>query len=86
MAQYAVAVVDGRTELQRFYRDKLMRPEFLPVLEEWVGVDGSRAAEAPNFFRNQAYIADTLAESTQLDRDAAELANQAMRAGDFADD
>lgn len=35
IAQYAQAVADGNTKLQSFYRDSLMRQDFLPTLDAW---------------------------------------------------
>ena len=35
VAQYARAVVDGDERSQQFIRENLMRPDFLPVVDQW---------------------------------------------------
>ncbi len=35
VSEYAKAVADGDTKMQTFLREGLMRPAFLPVLDEW---------------------------------------------------
>src|SRR5687767_313703 len=35
ISQYAFAVSEGRVELQRFYREKLFRPAFVTMLDQW---------------------------------------------------
>ena len=48
VAQYAEAVVDGNERLQTFLRSSIIRPAFLPMLDEWqtyIDETGQAAAE-----------------------------------------
>jgi hypothetical protein len=86
VAQYATAVAEGQTALREFYRQKLFRPEFLPVLDQWLGGSVATAANAPNFFENQEYLDSLLGPTRRLDEQSQEFARQADRAGRNADD
>ncbi|MET0862875.1 MAG: hypothetical protein ABWZ98_00940 [Nakamurella sp.] len=55
VAQYAQAVVEGNDNLAQFYRQNLVRPPFVPLLDEWVAQIA--AGQAPtSLFEDQDYL------------------------------
>ncbi len=55
IAQYAQAVSDGNEPLMEFYRQTLIRPEFLPILDDWEAKIA--AGEAPtNLLQDTEYL------------------------------
>jgi hypothetical protein len=84
-AQYATAVLDDNLELQTFLRETLMRPEFLPVLDEWQRQVDAGEAGAANLFTNDEYLdaqfADSVAAGAESDV-ANELAKDASTNAD----
>ena len=82
--QYAQAVSSGDVKVQKFLRDNLVRPEFLPVLDEW---EARIAAGSPpgNLFDNTKYTNSLFVESraAAAEGDAAlALAEEASQNGD----
>ena len=52
VAQYAQAVVEGNNNLAQFYRKNLVRPAFVPLLDEWLaeisaGADPDESVRGP---------------------------------------
>ncbi|MGD9890473.1 MAG: hypothetical protein AB7U18_04170 [Dehalococcoidia bacterium] len=66
-ADYARAVAEGQTELEAFYRDALIRPEFLPVIDAWLKQVQSGEAGAANLFEDTDYIERQLADARRYD-------------------
>jgi hypothetical protein len=61
VSQYAQAVQSGNTQLAQFYRQNLVRPAFLPLLDEWQAQ--IQAGETPpNLFENEDYLATQFAD------------------------
>ena len=85
VAQYAQARADGNTRLQQFYRESLIRPDFLPILDRWeatvsAGQSPLRLTEDPE------YLAAQLAEYEKAVAAAEDSANASNQAADTADD
>ena len=86
VAQYAEAVVEGNEALQAFYRESLMRPEFLPVLDRWEGEAQASGGSPGNLLEDEEYIEDQLVEY-RATTDAADAASaEGDEAGANADD
>jgi hypothetical protein len=86
VAQSAAAVAAGQTDLQRLYREKLYRPEFLALIDQMVAEAGGDPAGVPNLFANQTYLNGLLSKPRQLEESAQQLADKGSRAGENADD
>jgi hypothetical protein len=86
IAQSAAAVASGQTDLQRFYREKLYRPEFLPVVDKWIQEAGGDPAAVSNLFEDNEYVNGLLAKPQQLESEAQRLSAAGERAGRIADD
>ena len=55
IGRYAEATQSGNTTLAQFYRTNLVRPDFLPVLDQWQ--TQVRAGQTPtNLFEDPAYL------------------------------
>jgi hypothetical protein len=85
VAQYARAVVDGDETLQAFYRNSLMRPEFLPVLDQWQAQ--AETSDSPtNLFEDEEYIEGQLVEYRATTAAAEAVSAEGDEAGATADD
>jgi hypothetical protein len=84
-AQYAEAVVAGREDLQRFYRNNLVRDAFLPVIEQWQAQVASAGRTTGSLFENTQYIDSQFEESRRLTSVADGAAERADAAGDTTD-
>lgn len=85
VAQYARAVVDDSAELQQFLRETLVRPGFLPILEEWQAeVDAGRFPA--NLLEDDEYLGDLFADSRESDAVAAAATTRSEEAGSYADE
>lgn len=85
ISQYANALAAGNEQLERFYRDTLIRPDFLPILDEWEAqaVAGSTPA---NLLEDEEYLETQLGPYRETQTRAAERAVEAEQAGAEADD
>jgi hypothetical protein len=85
IGQYANAAVDGNDALMRFYRETLIRSDFLPILDRWQEqVDAGTTPD--NLLEDQEYL-DVQLESYRLTVAEAEaLSVEAQQAGNEADD
>lgn len=86
VAQSAAAVASGQTNLQQFYREKLYRPGFLPVVDKWIEEAGGDPTAVSNLFSDSDYINGLLAKPRQLEDEAQRLSAAGDRAGRIADD
>ena len=84
--QYAEAVVADNVPLQTFLRTTIMRPGFLPILDEWEADIKATGQPPPNLVENQEYLDDLFAEANRYDDDAAALSAQGDEAKQHADD
>jgi hypothetical protein len=81
------AYANGNTELQQFYETNLMRPEFMPYLEEWVASNPLQNVSAlRNPLVNQTYQQGLLAESERLRAEAEANFEKATDANQTGDD
>lgn len=62
-AKYAEAVVDGNERMQTFVRTYLIRPEFLPFLDDWESRVEEGDETVGNLFTDEAYLDSQFAES-----------------------
>jgi hypothetical protein len=86
VAQYAEAVVDGNEPLQTFLRTSIIRPGFLPLLDEWQAFIDETGEPPPNLVENEAYLADLFAASTEYDEVALAATIEGDEAGRNADE
>jgi len=84
IGQYASAVAAGNENLMQFYRESLIRPEFLPILERWEQqiADGTTP---PNLLADEEYADAQLAPYRATQARAEELSAQAQEAGSEGD-
>jgi hypothetical protein len=85
ISQYANAVASGNQNLKRFYRETLIRPALLPLIDRWE--QQIAAGEAPtNLLDDKEYLDGQLAGYRTTVAAAEALSVQAQAAGDEADD
>ncbi len=84
--QYAVAVVGENVPLQTFLRETIVRPGFLPILDEWEAVIAETGEPPPNLVEDQEYLDDLFAEANRYDDEAAALSADGDEAKQHADD
>lgn len=73
VSQYAQAVATGNTAQQKFLRETIIRPGFLPMLDLWE--QQIAAGETPtNLLSDQAYLDGLFATSTATDMKSTEAA------------
>lgn len=81
------AYANDNTELRQFYESNLIRPDFMPYLNEWVA---SEPLQNPNALRNplsnETYQKDLLAESERLRSEAESKFQKATDANQTGDD
>lgn len=85
IAQYAKAVVDDDTELQRFFKSSLIRPEFLPTLERWEQ-EATQGRAPTNLLADQDYLDEQLTGYQAAQAEAAATDVESQEAGDNGDD
>lgn len=83
---YAQAYVDQNERLMSFLRQTIVRPGFLPVLDEWERIVEETGEAPTNLMDDQEYLTDLFAESTRYDDEAAALTLEGDEASDTADD
>ena len=85
VSQYAQAVSTDNVNLQRFIRETIVRPDFLPILDSWKAQ--TDVGELPtNLLQNQEYLDELLAPSRALDEQALAATDLSEDAGNTADD
>jgi hypothetical protein len=82
-ALYAQAIAENNEQLQEFYRENLVRPDFLPVIEEWEA-QAAAGQDLTNLLENEEYVQQQLAESEAEDALADEAGELAQEASDNA--
>ena len=80
VAQYAQALASGDQRLQQFYRTTLVRPDFLPILDEWQAQAAGGTGSPPNLLQNQAYMDAQFADYRAADARAEELSRESDEA------
>jgi len=86
VAQYAEAIVDGNEPLQTFLRASIIRPAFLPLLDEWQAYIDETGEPPPNLVENEEYLSSLFAKSTEYDEVALAATIEGDDAGRNADD
>lgn len=85
-AQWVNAYAEGNSDLEAFYRERVMDTEFLPVLDEWIA---SNPLTNPDAARNplldQGYRDQLIAPSIELTRQAEGHFRQAEEANQTSD-
>ncbi len=85
IGQYAIATASDNEDLRRFYRETLIRPEFLPILERWE--EQVATGESPdNLLEDQDYVDAQLEPYRVTVAEAEALSVEAQRAGNEGDD
>jgi hypothetical protein len=85
VSQYAQSIASKNVELQTFLRETIVRPGFLPIIDQWKGqLD---AGETPtNLLQNQEYLDELFADSAATDAKAIAATARSEEAGNTADD
>jgi hypothetical protein len=83
VAQYALAATQGNEQLLEFYRNSLIRPDFLPVLEEWVAQVQAGQSPTP-LLEDPDYLATELADYQAAVAVAEQSSVDSQTAGDNA--
>lgn len=86
VAQYAEAVVAGNEPLQAFLRASIIRPAFLPQLDEWQAYIDDTGTPPPNLVEDPEYLGALFAEANEYDEAALAASLEADDAGRNADD
>ena len=84
VAQYAQAKSDGNTRLQQFYRESLIRSDFLPVLDRWEATIGA-GQTPPRLTEDPEYLAAQLVDYEKALAAAKESTDASQEAGDIGD-
>ena len=83
VAQYAQAVSDGNTRLRAFYRESVIRPDFLPTLNRWEAQVRAGRAPVP-LGQDPEYLATQLAPYEKSVAASAEISRKSEEAGTTA--
>jgi hypothetical protein len=85
VAQYAQAIVQGDENLAQFYRKNLVRPPFLPLLDQWQAEIAAGGAPT-SLFQDQAYLDAQFSEYQQAVDQAEALSQQSQQASETSDE
>jgi len=84
VAKYAEALAEGNTELVQFYRQSVVRPEFLPVLDRWEAAF-TAGDTAVGVFEDEEYLTEQFADYEKTVATAEQATEESQRAGEVAD-
>ena len=82
-AKYAEASQQGNTALMQFYRQSVVRPEFLPVLDRWEAAVKA-GDSAVGVFQDRAYLTAQFADYTQATEQALRATDESRQDGEIA--
>ena len=84
VAKYAEASQQGNAELLQFYRQSVVRPHFLPVLDRW---EAAAKAGEPNVgvFEDKDYLAEQFADYNKTVAAAEQAARESQEADEIAE-
>jgi hypothetical protein len=84
VAKYAEASQQGNVKLQQFYRQSVIRPEFLPVLDRW---EAAVKAGDPTVgvFEDKDYLAEQFAAYEETVAAAEQATQESQQAGEIAE-
>lgn len=85
IAQYAQAVESGDDKLAQFYRKNLIRPAFLPTLDQWQA-ELQAGGTPPNLFENQDYLTSQFADYQKAVDQSEALSQQSQQASATSDE
>jgi hypothetical protein len=85
VALYAAAVSDGNERLQQFYREALIRQEFLPTLDRWEAEIAAGATSLTNLLQDPDYLDAQFAEYQEVEASAEATTVESQEAGDNAE-
>jgi hypothetical protein len=85
VAQYAQAVVQGDDNLAQFYRKNLVRPPFLPLLDQWQA-EITAGGTPTSLFQDQAYLDAQFSEYQKAVDQAEALSQQSQQASETSDE
>jgi hypothetical protein len=85
-AQYARAVVEDDERLQQFYRETLIRPDFLPILDQWQASAEEGNGPPSNLFEDEDYIDAELSDYRETQARAQAKSTEGEEASTNADD
>lgn len=84
LADYAQALATEQDRLADFYRSSLVRPEFLPLLDEWE--DEVAAGDAPgNLFEEEDYLDDQFGAALAIQEQSEAVTQDGQAAGRTGD-
>ena len=84
VAKYAEAAQAGNTELQKFYRKSIVRPDFLPFLDRWEAA--VKAGDpAVGVFEDKEYLAGQFAAYEETVAAAEQATRESQEASETAD-
>jgi hypothetical protein len=84
LSDYAQAVATDEDNLAQFYREALVRPDFLPLLDVWeTEVEAGRVPV--NLFEDDEYLQEQYAPSQAVKAEAEDRTRQSQAAGRTAD-
>lgn len=84
VSQYAQAVQTGNTQLTQFYRQYLVRPQFLPLLDEWQAE--IQAGGTPgSLFENEDYLNSQFADYQKAVEQSEALTALSQQASETSD-
>ena len=86
VAQYAQAVSSGNDRLRQFYRDTLIRKEFLPTLDRWEAEIAAGATSVSNLLQDQDYLNAQFADYQAVESSAGTVSAEGQEAGDNAEE
>ena len=86
VAQYAQAYIDGNEKLITFYRSTLIRPDFLPVIDQWEAQIAAGGGPPTNLFEDSEYLDAQFADYRAVDAKAEEATAASAAAGEVSDD
>ena len=82
-ALYAQALASDQANLQQFYRENLVRPDFLPVIDEWER-QAAAGEDLTSLLENEDYVQAQLGPSEKFDADAEDALALSQEASDNA--
>jgi hypothetical protein len=85
-SHWTVRICHQQAGLQQFYRDKLFRPGFLPVIDQWLAEAGGYPTALQSLVENEAYINGLLSKLQEFENEAQRLSVEAERASRIGDD
>jgi hypothetical protein len=85
LSSYAAALAEERPQLTAFIRESMVRPEFLPILDDWEAQVTSGSAEVDSLLENAAYQEPLFAPAADAERAAIEATARASEADSHSD-